>query len=34
MAFAPGAIPLYVIRIETEILDRGALSGLLDRLPW
>jgi tetraacyldisaccharide 4'-kinase len=34
MAFALDAIPLYVIRIETEILDRKALRGLLDRLPW
>jgi len=36
MASAPGAaapaIPLYVIRIETEILDRSALGGLLDGL--
>ncbi len=35
MAFAPGvvpAIPLYVIRIETEILDRSVMGGLLDRL--
>ena len=35
MGFAPSAlpaVPLYVIRIETEILDRSALGGLLDRL--
>jgi tetraacyldisaccharide 4'-kinase len=32
MAFAPDAVPLYVIRIETEVLDRKALRGLLDRL--
>ena len=34
MAFALYAVPLYVIRIETEILDRKALRGLLDRLLW
>jgi len=34
MAFALYAVPLYVIRIETEILDRKALRGLLDRLSW
>lgn len=29
---APAAVPLYVMRIETEILDGVALAGLLDRL--
>jgi tetraacyldisaccharide 4'-kinase len=32
MAAAGTAIPIYVIRIETEILDRAALAGLLERL--
>jgi tetraacyldisaccharide 4'-kinase len=32
MASAISAVPLYVIRIESEILDRSALSGFLDRL--
>jgi tetraacyldisaccharide 4'-kinase len=33
MASAPRSIPLYVLRIETEILDRPALAALLERLP-
>lgn len=33
MVSAPGAIPLYVIRVETEILDRPVLEALLERLP-
>ncbi|MGH9390297.1 MAG: tetraacyldisaccharide 4'-kinase, partial [Vicinamibacteria bacterium] len=33
MALAPGAVPLYVIRIEAEILDRSSLEALLERLP-
>jgi tetraacyldisaccharide 4'-kinase len=33
MASAPGTTPLYVIRIETEILDRRSLEALLGRLP-
>ena len=33
MASAPSPIPLYVIRIETEILDRPSLEALLERLP-
>ena len=33
MVSAPGAIPLYVIRVETEILDRSVLEALLERLP-
>ncbi len=32
MAFAPASVPLYVIRIETEILDSSVLAALLDRL--
>jgi tetraacyldisaccharide 4'-kinase len=32
MAAAGTAVPIYVIRIETEILDRAALAGLLERL--
>jgi len=33
IASTPSAIPLYVIRIETEILDRTVLEALLERLP-
>lgn len=32
MTAARTAVPIYVIRIETEILDRAALAGLLERL--
>lgn len=32
MTSAAAALPLYVIRIETEILDEAALAALLDRL--
>jgi tetraacyldisaccharide 4'-kinase len=33
MTSAPSVVPLYVIRVETDILDRPALESLLERLP-